>query len=88
MRSEGLKWPAMKAFWWGMASIGEGMASIGDGMAGVMDLSGSQAKVQLKGPADDAEVLRRDWEVVGDDLWAVLEEMGVKRDGPGVHGVD
>jgi hypothetical protein len=78
----------MKAFWRGVTSIGEGMASIGEGMAGLMDLSGEQTRVKLKGPADDAEALRRDWEAVGNDLWKVLEEAGIKRDGTDKSSVD
>ena len=78
----------MKAFWRGVASIGEGMASIGEGMAGVMDLSGERTRVKLKGPADDAEALRRDWEAVGNDLWAVLEEAGLRRDSEQPRGID
>jgi hypothetical protein len=64
------------------------MASIGGGMAGLMDLSGSRARVKLGNVEDDAAALRRDWEAVGNDLWAVMEEAGLKRDNTGPSSVD
>ena len=66
--------PPVRSLLRGMAAIGEGMAMIGEGMASAFDLGGVQARAKLGSFADDRAAIARDWEAVGQDLWAAMEE--------------